>query len=162
MATEGYGIVVTNEVSSFFQEIKGQDTKNESNIGLLNQLYDGRGDKSIFAGGRERVVPENATCMTLRVQPQPFFRALKAIGKTVWLDSGFREWFLFTTVRPFRYICGKYLLHMLTERKNRGIINVVNSHKIFHDMRNIQNKCTILIFEQVQLLRKQSCIQGIN
>ena len=73
MATEGYGIVVTDEASSFFQEIKGHDTKNESNIGLLNQFYDGHGDRSIFAGGRERVVPENAICMTLGVQPQPFF-----------------------------------------------------------------------------------------
>ena len=73
MATKGYGIVVTDEASSFFQEIKGQDTKNESNIGLLNQLYDGCGDRSIFAGGRERVVPKNATCMTLGVQLQPFF-----------------------------------------------------------------------------------------
>ena len=162
MATEGYGIEVMDEVSSFFQEIKGQDTKNESNIGLLNQLYDGCGDKSIFTGGRERVVPENATCMTLGVQLQPFFQALQAIGKTVWLDSGFGEQFLFTTVRPFRYICGEYLLCVSTERKNRVIIHLVNSQKIFHDMRNIQNKCTILIFEQVQLLRKQSCIQGIN
>ena len=73
VATEGYGIVVTDEASSFFQEIKGQDTKNESNIGLLNQLYDGHGDRSIFAEERERVGPENATCMTLGVQPQPFF-----------------------------------------------------------------------------------------
>ena len=45
VATEGYGIVVMDEVASFFQEIKGQDTKNESNIGLLNQIYDGCGDR---------------------------------------------------------------------------------------------------------------------
>ena len=25
------------------------------------------------------------------------------IGKTIWMDSGFAERFLFTTVRPFRY-----------------------------------------------------------
>ena len=37
---DGYGIVVTDEASSFFQEIKGQDVKHESNIGLLNQLFD--------------------------------------------------------------------------------------------------------------------------
>ena len=101
--TEGYGIVVTDEASGFFQEIKGQDTKHESNIGLLNQVFDGRGDKSNFAGMRERVVPENATCMSLGVQPQPFFQALQVIGKTVWMDSGFAERFLFTTVWPFRY-----------------------------------------------------------
>ena len=32
VATEGYGIVITDEASAFFQDIKGQDNKNESNI----------------------------------------------------------------------------------------------------------------------------------
>ena len=80
---EGYGIVVTDEASAFFQEIKGQDTKNESNIGLINQLFDGRSDKSNFANMRERFVPDNSTCMSLGVHPQPFFRVLSVIGKTV-------------------------------------------------------------------------------
>ena len=102
VATEGYGIVVTDEASSFFQEIKGQDVKHENNIGLLNQLFDGQGDKSNFAGMRQRFVPPNSTSMSLEVQPQPFFRALVAIDRTVWQDSGFAERFLFTTVKPFR------------------------------------------------------------
>ena len=76
--------MVTDEASSFFQEIKGQDIKHESNIGLLNQLFDGQGDKSNFMGMRQRFVPPNSTSMTLGVQPQPFFRALVAIGRTVW------------------------------------------------------------------------------
>ena len=29
VATEGYGIVVTDEASAFFQDIKGQDNKTE-------------------------------------------------------------------------------------------------------------------------------------
>ena len=45
VATDGYGIVVTDEASAFFQDIKGQDKENESNIGLMNRLFDGRGDK---------------------------------------------------------------------------------------------------------------------
>ena len=49
IATDGYGIVVTDEASAFFQDIKGQDNKNESNIGLMNQLFDGRGDKTSLA-----------------------------------------------------------------------------------------------------------------
>ena len=104
VATDGYGIVVMDEASSFFQEIKDQDVKHESNIGLLNQLFDGQGDKSNFAGMRQHFVPPNSTSMTLGVQPQPFFRALVVIGRTVWQDSGFVERFLFTTVRPFRYV----------------------------------------------------------
>ena len=91
--------------SSFFQEIKGQDVKHDSNIGLLNQLFDGEGDKSMFTRMRQQFVPPNSTSMTLGVQPQLFFHAIVAIGKTVWQDSGFTEWFLFTTVRPYRYVC---------------------------------------------------------
>ena len=49
VATEGYGIVVTDEASAFFQDIKGQDNNNENNIGLMNQLFDGCGDKTSFA-----------------------------------------------------------------------------------------------------------------
>ena len=88
----------------FFQDIKGQDNKNESNIGLMNQLFDGHGDKTSLAQLRQRYVPINSTSMCLGVQPQPFFKALTPIGKTVWMDSGFAERFLFTTVRPFRLI----------------------------------------------------------
>ena len=33
----------------FFQDIKGQDNKNKSNIGLMNQLFDGHGDKTSLA-----------------------------------------------------------------------------------------------------------------
>ena len=47
VATNGYRIVVTDEASSFFQEIKGQDVKHESNIGLLNQLFNGQGTEAI-------------------------------------------------------------------------------------------------------------------
>ena len=102
-----------DEASSFFQEIKGQDVKHDSNIELLNQLFDGEGDKSTFARMRQQFVPPNSTSMTLGVQPQLFFCAIIAIGKTVWQDSGFAEWFLFTTVRPYRYIyvCSKHFIN---------------------------------------------------
>ena len=103
IATDGYGIVVTDEASAFFQDIKGQDNKNESSIGLMNQLFDGCGDKTSLAQLQQRYVPINSTSMCLRVQPQPFFKALTSIGKTMWMDSGFVEQILFTTVRPFRY-----------------------------------------------------------
>ena len=49
VATEGYDIVVTDEASAFFQDINGQDNKNKSNIGLMNQLFDGHGDKTSLA-----------------------------------------------------------------------------------------------------------------
>ena len=84
--------------------LKAQDNKNESNIGLMNQLFDGCGDKTSSAQLWQRYVPINSTSMCLGVQPQPIFKALTSIGKTVWMDSGFAERFLFTTVRPFRWI----------------------------------------------------------
>ena len=72
-----------DEASSFFQDIKGQDNQNESNIGLMNQLFDGYGDKTSLAQLRQRYVNINSTSMCLKVQPQTFFKALMAIGKTV-------------------------------------------------------------------------------
>ena len=69
----------------------------------MNQLFDGPGDKTSLAQLRQRYVPINSTSMCLGVQPQPFFKALTSIGKTIWMDSGFAKRFLFTTVRPFRY-----------------------------------------------------------
>ena len=91
----------------------------------MNQLFDGRGDKTSLAQLQQRYVPINSTSMCLGVQPQPFFKALTSIGKTVWMDSGFAERFLFTMVRPFRYIF-----------KNLPLIKY--STEIFH--RNIQEK----------------------
>ena len=102
VAMDSYAIVVTDKASSFFQEIKGHYVKHKSNIGLLNQLFDGRGEKSPFAHLRECIVPQNLTSMSLEVQPQPFFRALMSIGKTVWMDSRFTEHFLFAMFKPFR------------------------------------------------------------
>ena len=67
IATDGYGIVVTDEASAFFQDIKGQDNKNESNIGLMNQLFDGHGDKTSLAQLQQRYVPINSTSMCLGV-----------------------------------------------------------------------------------------------
>ena len=64
----------------------------------MNQLFDGHGDKTSLAQLQQRYVPINSTSMCLGVQPQPFLKALMAIGKTVWMDSGFAEQFLFTFV----------------------------------------------------------------
>ena len=39
----------------------------------MNQLFDGRGDKTSLAQLRQRCVPINSTSMCLGVQPQPFW-----------------------------------------------------------------------------------------
>ena len=76
IATDGYGIVVTDEASAFFQDIKGQDNKNESNIGLMNQLFNGRGDKMSLAQLRHRYVPINSTSMCLGVQTTTILQSI--------------------------------------------------------------------------------------
>ena len=102
--TKGYSIVVTDEAFGFLQDIKGKENKHESEIGLMNQLFDGKGDKTTLARNRERAVPQNSTSMCLGVQPQSFFKTLQSIGKTTWQDSGFAERFLFSSVKPYRLV----------------------------------------------------------
>ena len=79
--TKGYSIVMTDEAFGFLQDIKGKENKHESEIGLMNQLFDGKGDKTTLARNRERAVPQNSTSMCLGVQPQSFFKTLQSIGK---------------------------------------------------------------------------------
>ena len=57
----------------------------------MNHLFDGCGDKTSLMQLQQRYIPINSNSMCLRVQPQPFFKALMAIGKTVWMGSGFAE-----------------------------------------------------------------------
>ena len=44
--TKGYCIVVTEEAFGFLQDIKGKENKHESEIGLMNQFFDRKGDKN--------------------------------------------------------------------------------------------------------------------
>ena len=95
--------MVTDEAFGFLQDIKGKENKHESEIGLMNQLFDGKGDKTTLAHNREWAEPQNSTSMCLGVQLQSFFKTLQAIGKTTWQDSGFAERFLFSSIKPYRY-----------------------------------------------------------
>ena len=61
--TKGYCIVVTDGAFRFLQDIKGKENKHESEIGLMNQLFDGKGDKTTLAHNREWAVPQNSTSM---------------------------------------------------------------------------------------------------
>ena len=42
----------------------------------MNQLFDGRGDKTSLAQLRQRYVPINSTSMCLGVQPQTFLQSI--------------------------------------------------------------------------------------
>ena len=69
---------------------------------MLNQLFDGKGDKMTLAQNKERAVPKNATCITVSVQPEAFVIGLSNLGSTMWKDTGFGEQFIVTAGRPWR------------------------------------------------------------
>lgn len=103
-ATGGYCIMTTDEGTGFLDEMSKKEVKHESDISLMNQLFDGQGDKVSLAKGNERLVPDNATCITVSVQPQPFCKALSNMKRTLWLENGFGERFIFTSARPYKYV----------------------------------------------------------
>ena len=89
-ATEGYCILNTDEGTSFLDEMSKKEVKHESDISLLNQLFDGKGDKATLAKGNERHVIDNATCITVAVQPQTIlqstveYEAHALAGEWIW------------------------------------------------------------------------------
>ena len=83
--------MVTDEGTVFFDDLKKKELKHESDLALLNQLYDSEGDKTILAQNRERVVPSYVTSITVSVQQEAFIYGLNNLGKTLWTDNGFGE-----------------------------------------------------------------------
>ena len=69
---------------------------------MLNQLFDGKGDKMTLAQNKERIVPKNSTCITIGLQPEAYINGLSSLGSTTWRDSGFGERFLVTAAYPYR------------------------------------------------------------
>ena len=94
--------MVTDERTGFFNNLKKKELKHESDLALLNQLYDGEGDKTTLAQNGERVVPSNVTSITVSVQQEAFIHSLNNLGKTVWTGNGFGERFIVTAVKPYR------------------------------------------------------------
>ena len=101
-STKGLCIVVTDEGAGFFEDIQKKQKKHESDLSMLNQLFDGKGDTMTLAQGRERIVPANSTCISVAVQQESFCNALYSLGKTIWLDNGFGERFIFSAVKPYK------------------------------------------------------------
>ena len=73
--------MVKDEGTSFLDEISKKEAKHESDLSLLNQLFDGKGDKTNLAKGNERKVPNNATCICVSVQLIAFSKALANMKK---------------------------------------------------------------------------------
>ena len=93
---------MTDEGTGFFDDLKKKESKDESDLSLLNQLYDGEGDKTTLAQNRERVVSQNSTSISVSLQQEAFITGLMNLSKTLWLDNEFGERFLVTTVKPYK------------------------------------------------------------
>lgn len=97
-------MVVTDEGMGFFEDLKKKERQHESDLSMLNQLYDGQGDKTTLAQNRERAVPDNATALSISLQPQPFFNGVASMGRINWRDNGFSERFIICASKPFKYV----------------------------------------------------------
>ena len=102
ITTKGYCLVLTDEGCDFFEDLKCKDVKHEGDLSMLNQLFDGKGDKMTLAQNKECAVPKISTCMTISVQPEVFTTGLTNLGTTLWKDTGFRECFLISAAQPYR------------------------------------------------------------
>ena len=58
ITTKGYCLVLTDEGCGFFEDMKRKDVKHEGDLSMLNQLFDGKGDKMTLAQNKERAVPK--------------------------------------------------------------------------------------------------------
>ena len=68
--------MITDEGARFLSDLKRYETKHESYISLLNQLFDGKGDKMTLAKYVERPIPRNATSLSIGVQQKSFCDAI--------------------------------------------------------------------------------------
>ena len=126
--------MITDEGASFLSDLKRYETKHESYISLLNQLFDGKGDKMTLANNVERPVPRNATSLSIGVQQKSFCDAIFGLSETLWLDNGFGERFIFS--EPDR--TGTYM-HKHISISNSNIPTFVLNRKykcIFHSDTN--------------------------
>ena len=91
IAIKGLCMLVTDEGAGFFDDIEKKQKNHESNLSMLNQLFDRKGDRMTLAQNKECIVPPNSTSKSIGVQEESFCKALSDLGKTLWLDNGFRE-----------------------------------------------------------------------
>ena len=102
ISTKGLCMLVTDEGAGFFDDIQKKQKNHKSGLSMLNQLFDGKGDCMTLAQNKECIVSPNATSISIGMQEESFCKALSDLGKTLWLDNGFRERFLLTAIKPFK------------------------------------------------------------
>ena len=98
IASKGYCMLVMDEGVGFFKDIQKKQKNHESNLSMLNQLFDGKGVRMTLAQNN----PPNAMSISIGIQEESFCEALAELGKMLWLDNGFGERFLVTAIKPFK------------------------------------------------------------
>ena len=101
-AMKGLCMLVTDEEARFFNDIQKKQKNHENDSSMLNQLFDGKGDRMSLAQNKEHIVPPNSTSISVGVQEESFCEALSDLGKTLWLDNGFGKTFLLMVVKPIK------------------------------------------------------------
>ena len=102
ISTKGLCMLAMDEGAGFLDNIQKKQKNHESDLSMLNQLFDGKGDLMTLAQNKERIVPPYSTCISIGIQEESFCEALADLGKTLWLDNWFGERFILTAVKPFK------------------------------------------------------------
>ena len=91
-----------DEGTGFLDDMTKQEVKHESDISLMNQLFDDKSGKMSLVKGNEQHAPAYSTCISISVQLQGFCNALVKMQRTLWLEKGFGEQFIFTSAKPYK------------------------------------------------------------
>ena len=65
ISTKGLCMLVTYEGTGFFDNIQKKQKNHDNDSSMLNQLFDGKGDHMTLAQNKERIVPPNATSISI-------------------------------------------------------------------------------------------------
>ena len=65
ISTKGLCMLVTDEGAGFFDDIQKKQKNHESDLSMLNQLFDSKGDQMTLAQNKECIVPPNSTISAL-------------------------------------------------------------------------------------------------
>ena len=68
ISTKGLCMLVMDEGAGLFDDIQKKQKNHESDLSMLNQLFDGKGDRMTLAQNKERIVPPNLTSISIGVQ----------------------------------------------------------------------------------------------
>ena len=67
ISTKGLCMLVTDKGAGFFDDIQKKQKNHESDLSMLNQLFNGKGNWMTLVQNKECIVPPNSTCISIGV-----------------------------------------------------------------------------------------------